>query len=169
MLKYILAVAGLLALNSGFAQERSDSLLVGGVDSGIAFPDLFLVSSQPDYGLFGYVQPNFKTDFGWKGALLSPVFQYRFGVTAITSAWPTGLSNPFFSGFSVNSLAHYQLNERLSLTGSSFSANSVFNPIQSFDPVKMNIQGINFYLEYKVSDKFRIGGGVQVNRNSSAF
>ncbi|WP_163711881.1 hypothetical protein [Mangrovibacterium lignilyticum] len=78
--------------------------------------------------------------------------------------------NPFISGYSLNSAAVYRLSDKFKIGGSSFSANSIFNPTPlNFDPNKMNFQGINFYMEYKVSDKFRIGGGIQINHQSSGY
>ncbi len=78
--------------------------------------------------------------------------------------------NPFVADFTINSMAVYSLNDKLKVGGNSFSANSIFDPIPSqFDPSRMNIQGINFFLEYKISDKISIGGSIQVNQNKGPF
>lgn len=87
------------------------------------------------------------------------------------SFYPFGVSfTPFISAYSLNSFASYKLSDKLSLSGSNFSANSIFGvqPLHS-SPDKMNIQGVNLHLEYKVSDKFRIGGGVQIYHDANGF
>ncbi|WP_146161449.1 hypothetical protein [Mangrovibacterium marinum] len=78
--------------------------------------------------------------------------------------------NPFPAAYRLNSAAAYRISDKISLMGSNFSANSVFSlhPFET-SPEKMTIQGINFQLEYKVSDKLRIGGGVQFYQQSREF
>ncbi|WP_372772487.1 hypothetical protein [Mangrovibacterium sp.] len=90
-------------------------------------------------------------------------------IVGFQSERPMGMmvQTPFSSNYIVNSAAIYRLSDKLKVGGSSFSANSVFSSQPfSFDPSKMNFQGVNLFLEYKVSDKFRIGGGVQINQSS---
>lgn len=79
------------------------------------------------------------------------------------------IQSPFISTYSINSIANYRISDKLSLTGSRFSASSVFG-VQLPDPTtKMNIQGVNLHLEYKISDKFRIGGGIQIYQQDNGM
>ncbi len=80
------------------------------------------------------------------------------------------IRNPFISAYSLNSKAICRLSDKLSLTGSSFSANSVYGAQPSnFSPDQMNIHGINFHLEYKISDKVRVGGGLQIYQDANGL
>jgi hypothetical protein len=96
---------------------------------------------------------------------------FEFYQSEINPAFPRSyFQNPLISAYSLNSLATYKISERFSLSGSRFSANDVFG-IQRLNPspYEMNIQGVNLQLEYQISDKFRIGGGVQIYHQSNGF
>jgi len=89
---------------------------------------------------------------------------------ALPSLYGSSIQNPFMSAYSLNSMAIYWLSDKLSLTGSSFSANSVFGAQPpNFSPDQMNIHGINFHLEYKISDKVRVGGGLQIYQEANGL
>lgn len=150
------------------AQERADSLHTDPTEAAVLFHDLFNFSEQPGIGSLFPELINLNQQYGWKNPLSIQFESYSFGHQQ-RILWNGGFGNPFLTNFSINSSATYKLNNKLTLTGSSYSANSIFNPRPSINPSQMNFQGVNLYLEYKVSDKFRIGGGFQVNRNSGAY
>lgn len=168
MLKYVLVLLVVLVVNFVRAQERADSLQISAVEADMLYRDLFIFSEQSSFGPLLPHLLELKPQFGWKSPLMVQPADYygTVGSASFTSIHPF---HPFLSNFSVNSAATYRLSDRLLLSGSSISANSIFNPVQSNHPSQMNFQGVNLYLEYKVSDKFRIGGGVSVNRNPTGY
>lgn len=169
MIRYVLVLVGLLALNVGKAQERADSIQLGGVEAEILYLELPNVSEQSGLGPLLPDLFEIKPQLGWKNPLLFQPASDDDNTGIQGASSNQIIVHPLLSNFWVNSAATYRLGRQLSLTGSSISGNSIFNPVQPLDPSKMNFQGINLHFEYKVSDKFRIGGGVSVNRNSTVY
>jgi len=166
MKKIVLILVAVLTVSWAKAQESGVSTTLAPAEADIYYRDLFRFDPESLYGpllmpsnLTLQAFNSFKTP-GIKFEM--PDFNYR---QPIFFQPQFSLNHPFLSAYSLNHAASYRLNDRLTITGSQFSANSIWNPVQTFDPNKMNIQGVNFQFEYKVSDKFRIGGGIQVNRN----
>ncbi|RKD90088.1 hypothetical protein [Mangrovibacterium diazotrophicum] len=148
------------------AKAQADSILLkpDPVEYEFLYRELFNFSTESTFGPVVPDRPAFNFKLNWANPFetqttynFSNFYQSRFN-----GAW---YPNPFVSAYFVNSSAEYRLSERWKMGGNSFSANSIYDPVPlNFDPSKMNIRGINFYMEYKVSDKFRIGGGVQINQ-----
>lgn len=60
--------------------------------------------------------------------------------------------------------AVYHASDKLSIGGSSFGVNSVLHPpLPAFKGSNYDYRGVSVFLEYKVSENFRIGGGVTVS------
>jgi len=128
-----------------------------------SYQDPLIFSPQPNFSLDLATPPTPALQLDWNN--LSGQFRsYRFsGFEGIVND-PFQYQNPFLSAYSVNTTAIYRFNDKWTMGGSSFSGNSVFNPNKfNLDPARMPIQGMNFYMEYKVTGKFSIGGGVQIN------
>ncbi len=163
MKQFLLLILFIPLFNFCFAQE--DSLTVVRQFSGAGegpgtfplagmemyrTPELSLYSTIPSESL------NLKIE-------IPSLYQYQ-QLNSPANSLGTVYLYPFLSSWSINSAASYRLNDRMTLSGSSFSANSAFSPNSfSLDPSKMDIQGINFELNYKVSDKVRIGAGFQIH------
>jgi hypothetical protein len=75
------------------------------------------------------------------------------------------LSGPFFTpgwGTLFNQ-AVYRASDKLYIGGSSFGVNSILHaPLPASKGSNYDFRGVSMFLEYKVSDNFRIGGGVTV-------
>ncbi len=77
---------------------------------------------------------------------------------------------PFASSYSINNFDEYRLGEKVILGGNSFSSNSVFSP----EPLNTNIadmaiKGASMFLQYKISEKFRISGSVSVSNRYDPY
>ncbi|MGQ8335385.1 hypothetical protein ACUNWD_02470 [Sunxiuqinia sp. A32] len=92
-----------------------------------------------------------------------------FSTLSLTNSLP--VFSPFIDSFSLTNQAHYKLNDKLILGGNSFSANSIFNPLPLNPNIKdMSIRGASMFLQYKVSDKVKIGGSFSIsNQNNPLF
>lgn len=89
--------------------------------------------------------------------------QSAAGTTLVTNQFSLLSPSPFMNAFVVQNGATYRLNDKFFLSGSSFSGNSIFNPVPANAGLKdMSIRGASMFLQYKVSKKFHIGGGVSV-------
>lgn len=76
----------------------------------------------------------------------------------------TGLS-PFLQNETVFSGASYQINERLTLGGYSFGANSVFSaPFPNQGMNNFDVRGSSMFLKYNVSKNFKIETRVNVTQ-----
>lgn len=93
--------------------------------------------------------------------ILSFYRQIPPGITLVTTNFL--LFHPLANSFSVQSAASYRLNDKFTLSGNSFSANSVFNPLPASPDFKhMSIRGASMFLQYKISKSIHIGGGISV-------
>lgn len=147
------------------AKAQADSILLkpDPVEYEFLYKELFNFSPQSTFGPVVFERPAFYFKLDWANPF-EPQTTYKYlnykGSTDVV--W---YPNPLVSAYFENSSAEYRLNDRWKIGGSSFSARSIYDPVPlDFDPSKMNIRGVNLYMEYKVSDKFRIGGGVQINQ-----
>ena len=113
-----------------------------------------------------FLNPLFLPETNWKidfNALENPF------APAITSSMVYGYQ-PFFGSFSIMNQARYQINNRLSIGGNSFSGSSIFDPVPLNRPFnERNINGASMFLEYKVSKKFKIETRVTVTNRESMF
>ena len=159
---------GWLVAITAYGQDETAPVKVDSLETERLYLNLFHFSPQAGDGSLISEKMNFQPAMGWKNPMsfdLSSMAIHRFQPDPIPGF---GLFHPFISNYIVSNMAVYKFNDKFSLGGSHFSAHSIFSatPIR-FDPAKMNLQGINFFLEYKVSDKFSIGGAIQVNTPAS--
>jgi hypothetical protein len=72
--------------------------------------------------------------------------------------------NPYVSSFQIFNQSTYQLSDRLKIGGNSFGATTVFDtPVLNPGIQKMSIQGANLFMQYKVTDKFKIETRVSIS------
>jgi len=166
MKKLVLLV--FMACCSLAVKAQADSVLLkpDPVEYEFLYRELFNFSPQSTFGPVVPARPAFNFKLDWMNPFQTQT-NYHFSNFYRGRLNGVQYPNPLISAYFVNSSAEYRLNDRWKLGGNSFSANSIYDPVPlNFDPSKMNIRGINFYMEYKVSDKFRIGGGVQINQQN---
>jgi hypothetical protein len=79
--------------------------------------------------------------------------------------------NPFLSFGQVYNQSAYRLNDRFVVGGNSFGTQSVFDPPKLNGTIQdMSIKGASLFLQYKVSDHFKVQTRVSVsNRPSSPW
>jgi hypothetical protein len=79
--------------------------------------------------------------------------------------------NPGFPFGHVFNQSTYQLNDRLLIGGNSFGARSVFDPPKLNSSIQdMSIRGASMFMQYKVSDHFKVQTRVSIsNRGSSPW
>jgi len=91
----------------------------------------------------------------------------NFSTFEFTSSGHFGIGlSPFLRNETVFSSASYQLNDRFTLGGYSFGANSVFSapfPNQGFN--NFDVRGNTLFLKYNVSKNFKIETRVNVTRS----
>ncbi len=76
--------------------------------------------------------------------------------------------NPFLTNETIFNQSIYRLNNRLSIGGNSFGARSVFDkPVLNPAIEEMNIRGASMFMQYKVSDKFKIETRVSISNGRS--
>ncbi len=79
--------------------------------------------------------------------------------------------SPFFRNGTILSGATYKLNDKFKLGGFSYGANSIFSaPMPNQGLNNFDTRGATMFLQYKVSDKFKIETRVNVSQgNGSGF
>ncbi len=174
MRSIILLLIILNAASACYSQEKIDSMNVNDFElkeKKLFYDQLFMFSDNSLYGdliqfnTAFFNQPllpdtNWKIDFN---ALENPF------APASTSSIFYGYQ-PFFGSFSIMNQARYQINNRLSIGGNSFSGSSIFDPVPLTRPFnERNINGASMFLEYKVSKKFKIETRVSVSHRGSIF
>lgn len=169
---YLLGLLCFMTLSlSALAQEDSIRYQLNMPELNTQYGDHLYTTPAAPYGAL--IEPtgpmqNFQRN--WNAMLAQPLNGLSFTSMQLGRMPGSLTMHPFISNVSINSMAVYSLNDKLQVGGNSFSASSIFDPIHSqFDPSKMNMQGFNLFLEYKVSDKFSIGGSIQVNQHKSPF
>lgn len=91
--------------------------------------------------------------------------------TTSFSYYSVGSFNPVFPYGHVFNQSTFKLNDRLSIGGNSFGALSVFDPPKLNSSIQdMTIKGASMFMEYKVSDHFKVQTRVSIsNRRSSPY
>ena len=107
--------------------------------------------------------PDYSKNFDFKKYLDNPGLK----IESFSSSGGFTIS-PFLTGGIVYNQASYRLNDRFSFGGSSFGAQSVFDvPKMNPNIQDMSIKGASMFLQYKVSDHFKIETRVSVTNHSS--
>lgn len=87
------------------------------------------------------------------------------------SSYSTGFSiHPFFSSVQVFNQSTYRLNDHFSFGGNSFGAQSVFDQPKINQTIQdMSTKGASMFIEYKVSDKFKVQTRVSISNHSTPW
>jgi len=166
-------IGGLLLCLIGLAgRAQSDSLKVSTVkpEFDFLYSELYNFSSNSIFGelQFNQLSPGLSNFKPTMPLMIDFKLYNSLKGNSLSQYFPA--FSPFLNEGFITNQAHYQLNDRLTLGGNSFSANSIYNPLPLNPGMKdMNIRGASIYLEYKVSDKFSIGGGVSVSNQKDPF
>ncbi len=163
-------ILSILFLISGFiVSAQSDSVRVSTINPEYDFlyKELFNFSPNSTFGSLELeIAAGLQSNLNFKPNLV-------FNLDPFSSMKTLSLSNgmpflhPFVNQLEITNQKQYQLNDKLSLGGSSFVGNSVFNPLPANPSLKdMSIYGASMFLEYKVSKKFKIGGGFSITNQN---
>ncbi len=147
------------------ADGQSDSVKVGRPEYDFLYRELFNFDPASTFGGLTTGPAFSQQSFNLHD---TPVYrlndnrQFVPGVSLLTTP-RYFLFHPLVQSFFIQHAASYRLNNNMTLSGSSFLGNSVFNPFPSATNLnKMDLRGTSFFLDYKVSKNFHIGGGISV-------
>jgi len=89
---------------------------------------------------------------------------------SFTTTYSAGFSNhSIFSFGHVFNQSAYQLNDRLMVGGNSFGARSIFDaPKLNSSIHDMSIKGASMFMEYKVTDKFKVQTRVSISNGNNS-
>lgn len=154
---------------TGHAQSDSVKLNVSVPEYDFLYKELFNFEPTSTFGgLVSVPSFTFKRPTGLENQpfVLNLYRQIPSGTTLVTNQFSLLSPSPFMNSFFVQNAATYRLNDKLFLSGNSFSGNSVFNPLPANPDLKnMSIRGASMFLQYKISKNFHIGGGVSVTNH----
>ena len=114
-----------------------------------------------------------QVQFGFQDNRLTPFYRDFFLNPFVNKLEISGnipFFTPFFPSITITSFASYNLGNKVSLEGAGFSGKSVFD-LNPFD-TNMNgngSRGASMFLQYKISKKFRIGGGISIQNHGGSF
>ncbi|QHT70292.1 hypothetical protein GXP67_28390 [Rhodocytophaga rosea] len=116
-----------------------------------------------------YLAPQASYQLGRRWNLnVGTMFSYtQFGTTARGREAGQPSPNGYFQNF-VYAQGQYLVNPRLQLTGTAFYETTRFNGL-TMNPQATNLQskGLSMHADYKVSEHFSIGAGVQISNGNS--
>ena len=76
--------------------------------------------------------------------------------------------SPFYSTGAIFNQATYRLNDRLSVGGNSFGAQSVFDQPKMNPTIQdMSMKGASMFMQFKISDKFKVETRVSISNQQS--
>lgn len=160
-----------------------------GSAQGIISPDKNLLSGNPDlkFGLeAGTSFSTYGSGFSLFSNQVSPYLNYQVNpklsleIGTTFSTYNTGNTPVFslsgnnygtsFTGISGYAVGRYQASERLTFTGSVFRQSSVM-PSLTLNPGAFEFlnQGMSMGFDYKISDRFSFGAGIQMNQTNAPW
>ncbi len=163
----------LLLLTVIFAKAQNDSINLSIVqpEYDFLYKELFNFAPNSIFGELKFDQPvnKYATQSGFNQPLVIDFNSFQsFKTISLSNSFP--VFNPFINSFSVTNQAHYKLSDKLMFGGNSFSANDIFNPTPLNPSVKdMSIRGASMFLQYKISDKVKVGGSISISNRNSPF
>jgi hypothetical protein len=103
----------------------------------------------------------------------NPDFKKYLDASPVTSFsyYSSGFSfNPFFTSGQVFNQSTYRLNDHFSIGGNSFGAQSIFDqPKMNPTIQEMSVKGASMFIQYKVSDKFKVETRVSISNRKSQW
>ena len=108
--------------------------------------------------------PNYTKNLGFLKSLNTPNVSYEaFSINGF------GLL-PFYSGGVVFNQSSYRMNDRLSVGGNSFGAQSIFDqPRMNSSMQNMSTKGASVFMQYKVSKNFKVETRVSISNHQSPW
>lgn len=95
----------------------------------------------------------------------SELFSDQLQVSPYSAGYLGLAASPFFRNETLFSSAAYRINDRVTLGGYSFGANSVFSsPLPNRGPNSFDVRGSTMFMQYKVSKNFKIETRVNVTQ-----
>lgn len=154
-----------------FAQADSAKTSTVNPEFDYVYRELFNFLPNSTFGELSIEQPDLASfDFNWQPDLVSDFNSFSSNNRFTISNHHLTYFNPFVHSLGITNQAHYQLNDKLMLGGNSFVANSIFNPLPANPSLQdMGIRGASMFLQYKVSDKFKIGGSFSISNQNHPF
>jgi len=118
-----------------------------------------------DHSIFNEsLLPDYRKNLDFKKYLNNPIIT-SFQLNSLGNYF-----NPFLTNETIFNQSLYRLGDRLSFGGNSFGARSVFDrPVLNPEIQDMNIKGATMFIQYKVSDKFKIETRVSISNRKSPF
>jgi hypothetical protein len=163
-----------LTLSGFIAFAQADSAKVGAVNPEYDFVYRELFNFLPG-STFGELQFD-KTPLLYKNFNFNlnsgPVIDFNSfsGIKTIGLSTQLPYFNPFINSFSITNQAHYQLSDKLTLGGNSFSGNSIFNPLPASPSFQeMSFRGASMFLQYKLSPKLKVSGSFGISNQGHPF
>lgn len=118
-----------------------------------------------------YVAPSFSKDLGKKFTLSAGAVISNSTFTDVTMISSEGTLKPYsgnLTNFTLYAAGAYQVNERLTVTGSAFKTiNPAFNARLNPDKLRMEAQGMSFGFGYQVSENVHIGAEIRYQQGNS--
>jgi hypothetical protein len=169
-----LAIISVVFVLSGFTLfAQTDSVKVSSVNPEFDFiyRELFNFLPSSTFGELSIDQPDLASfDFNWQPDLVIDFSSFSTNNSFTVSNHQLTYFNPFVHSLAITNQAHYQLNDKFMLGGNSFVGNSIFNPLPANPSLQdMSIRGASMFLQYKVSDKFKIGGSFSISNQNHPF
>jgi len=174
---YLFLLISFCAAGYTYAQEEiiSDSIRVihRSVDPGLSGVEKPLIIDEPfsmdevnliDKSMFHQpLLPDYSSNLDFLKQLKSS------GITT-ESHFTSGIVSPFFDFGKVFNQAIYSLNNHFSFGGNSFGAHSIFDRPKINSSIQdMSIKGASMFIQYKVSDKFKIQTRVSITNHPSPW
>lgn len=122
--------------------------------------------------LSNLMQPMKLPEFNFNDAISQrwnyEIFGYSFN-SRMTNGFHPGyfnrLPDPFIRNGTIFSQGSYQINDKFKVGGYSFGANSIFSaPLPNQNLNNFDFRGSTLFMEYKVSDKFKIETRVSISQ-----
>lgn len=166
-----IVLIGLFLMNVLVVAGQPDSVKVSKVNPEYEFIYRELFNFSPN-STFGNIElatvPHFLPNYRFHPDIMFDVHSF-LGMKSISLSNQSPYMNPFLNSFMITSQADYRLNDRFTLGGNSFAGNSIFSPLPASSLQDMSIRGASMYLQYKISEKFKIGGGFSISSQDSPF
>ncbi len=154
-----------------FAQADSAKTNTVNPEFDFIYRELFNFLPNSTFGELSIEQPDLLAfDFNWQPDLVIDFSSYSSNRNFTISNHHLTYFNPFVHSLGITNQAHYQLNDKFTFGGNSFVGNSIFNPLPANSSLQdMSIRGASMFLQYKVSDKFKIGGSFSISNQNHPF
>lgn len=171
MKSFILLICLLVSGLASFAQTDSVKVSVAKPEFDFMYQELFNFSPSSTFGALKFEKepPLLSKQFGFSKDFFINYNPFSLSKT-LTFSNQFPVFSPFINSLSITSEGDYRLNDKFTLGGNSFTGNSIFNPLPLNPSMQdMNIHGATMFLQYKISNKFKVSGGVTISNHDGPF